>query len=184
MSEIERRLESDIARLSSEYQGISKTAVEKAADIKSEFNDLLSYYDASVKEGRMVSKALSWTSDIKSKYQSMMGSVEDGRSRLSIPNHITPPTWSFDLIPGVHIHAVLGQTFEVRVDQAYARITYKKPKAAFIVTVKDEFKEHQVELGPDQCEARVELLIPQARLIIRPTSYKDAYEALSSSTVQ
>lgn len=156
-------------------------AGEKAADIKSEFNDLLSYYDASVKEGRMVSKALSWTTDIKSKYQSLMGSVKDDRSRLSIPNRVTPPTWSFDLILGVYSHDVLGQTFEVRVDQAHAWITYKKPKAAFIVTVKDEFKEHQIGLGPEQCDARVELHSSEAKLMIRPAAYKDAYEALSST---
>lgn len=179
MSEIERRLESDINRLSSEYQAINKVAEEKVAEIKSEFNDLSSYYSASVKDGRLVSKALNWTSDIKSRFRNVIGSVENDRSHLGIPNHITPPTWTFDLVSGIQRPVVLGQTFMVRVEQAL-HVVYERPIAEFIVIVSDGFKEHQFVLGPEHCEARVDHMNPAAQLMIRPVSYKDAYEALSS----
>lgn len=180
MSEMERRLEYEVAQISMQYADIRKTAEQRLSEIRSEYQDLSSYFHVSVREGRIIQKALQWTSEIKSTIQHLTDSIIDDRNKLRIPNQITPPNWSFMLSPGTQNFSILSQTFLVTADKTLS-ITYERPIAKFSVTVKIEGSDHQFVLGPSRQEAAMELASHECELIIRPVSYKDAYDALAFS---
>jgi hypothetical protein len=169
-----------MAQLSMQYTDIRKTAEFKLSEIRSEYQDLASYFHVSVREGRIIQKALQWTSDIKSTIQHLTDCIKDDRNKLRFRNHITPPSWSFHLSPGNQNIVILSQNFLVIADKTLS-ITYERPVAQFIVTVKNEGSDRQFVLGQDKWEVVVDLASQECELIIRPVSYKDAYDAVAFS---
>jgi len=184
--QLEHQLTEDMARAEEAQLKYSQKLGGQLMDLKGDFSALSAFYGDSVKGANYVMKAKRWVSSVHDSVKSLSDEVGESQTSLTITDLLTPPAWLFKSSKdqsNMNLN-VLGQQFNMTFDEG--RMTVNSDiRMSFDVTICGEGKIEIFHMGPTASKVTAEVpATGEVKLVIRPSTFKDAFEALYASSCE